>query len=76
MRSRFEAPSNVVRMPDRNDLVGIQEIANVTGQSPQAVCNWTVRYADFPKPVAVLKMGRIWNIRDVAEWAWRHGRDA
>lgn len=67
--------SNVIKMPDPHDLVGVKEIANVTGVSPQAVINWTDRYEDFPKPLATLRMGRVWDYRDVAVWLRKHGRD-
>lgn len=30
--------------------------------------------ADFPKPKAVLEMGKVWKRADVEEWARKNGR--
>jgi len=37
--------SRVARLDD--DLIGINEIADIAGVSRQAVANWRVRFADF-----------------------------
>src|SRR5215813_10678167 len=54
-------------------LVGISEIADLTGVSKQVVGNWRSRNSDFPEPAAELKSGPVWNFDDVAEWLTRHG---
>lgn len=56
----------VVRSDD--DLVGINEIADMAGVSRQAVANWRVRFADFPKPLAELKAGPVFRTQTVKSW--------
>jgi hypothetical protein len=53
------------------ELMGIFEIAQLAGVSPQAVSNWVVRKADFPKPLAALASGPIWNGQHVRSWLAR-----
>lgn len=48
-------------------LVGAQEIEQLLGVSRQRVHQLIAR-SDFPKPVAVLGMGRVWHTEDVREW--------
>lgn len=53
---------------DVDKLVGAAEIAELLDDiSRQRVTQLTSR-PDFPKPVAVLKMGKVWDIEDVQEW--------
>jgi len=60
-------------VPDSLELVGIGEIAELTGVTKQAVANWRTRDADFPTPVADLRSGPVWNVRDVITWAEGRG---
>ena len=56
-------------MADRNDeLVGINEIADLAGVSRQAVANWRVRFADFPTPLAKLKAGPVFSRSQIRSW--------
>jgi hypothetical protein len=58
-----------------DQLVGAAEIAERMGLAlPQTVHDWRRRYADFPEPVAQLKMGYVWNWPDVLAWARATGR--
>lgn len=50
------------------DLVGIYEIAEMAGKSRQAVANWRARLSNFPKPVAELKAGPVFNRSEVKAW--------
>ena len=50
-------------------LVGIAEIAEVFGVSRQAASNWRERHADFPRPIASLKSGPVWELPSVLEWS-------
>jgi prophage regulatory protein len=50
------------------ELIGPQEIAQLLGVSRQRVGQLTKR-GDFPKPVAVLAMGQIWDADEVRQWA-------
>lgn len=61
----------------RVDLVGLKEIGAMAGVSSQAVGNWLKRHRDFPKPIARLKMGPIFDAVQVARWlaAKKKGRE-
>jgi len=55
---------------DPRDLVGAAEIADRLGLAlRQTVHDWRRRHADFPAPVAELKMGLIWSWTEVEAWA-------
>lgn len=60
-------------MPNVPPLVAAHEIAQMFGVSRQRVSQLATS-ADFPEPVAVLGVGRIWLREDVAAWAERTGR--
>src|SRR4051794_31706426 len=63
------------RRIDASQLVGAAEIAErLEVTLPQTVHDWRRRHQDFPTPVAVLKMGMVWNWPDVEAWARRTGR--
>jgi hypothetical protein len=65
----------MARRVEVDQLVGAAEIADRLGLAvPQTVHDWRRRHADFPQPVAVLRMGLVWNWPDVAKWAERTGR--
>lgn len=51
----------------RVELAGASEVAALLGVSRQQVDRLATR-DDFPLPVAVLKTGRIWRIRDIEKW--------
>jgi chromosome partitioning protein len=56
-------------MPEPNDeLVGINEIAEMGRVSRQAVANWRARFSNFPAPVAELKAGPIFRRSQVRSW--------
>jgi prophage regulatory protein len=56
------------------ELVGPAEIGLMLGGlSRQRVYQLTSR-ADFPPPVAVLSIGKVWRYPDVVEWAAGAGR--
>ena len=60
---------------DPGQLVGAAEIAQRLGLAfSQTVHDWRRRHADFPPPVATLKMGLVWFWPDVESWARRTGR--
>src|SRR5579871_1873234 len=60
---------------DRTDLpiVGIAEIAELTGVSKQTVTNWRSRNSDFPTPIAQLRSGPVWHLKQIFEWATERG---
>ena len=57
-------------LPD-DDLVGINEIAELAKVSRQAVANWRARFPDFPKPVAELRAGPVFRARQIQSWLRR-----
>jgi hypothetical protein len=50
------------------ELVGLSEIATLASTSRSAVGNWVVRDPTFPKPIADLACGQIWDKRDIESW--------
>lgn len=57
------------------DLVGTYEIRQLLGVSRQRAFMVSYR-AGFPKPVAELASGRIWNRGDVVAWVRVHRPEA
>jgi len=56
------------------ELVSIPEIAKMLGVSRQRVHQLIQQYDDFPKPVAELAIGRVWDHATVANWNDTHPR--
>lgn len=50
------------------ELMGTFEVARLARVSPQAVANWIQRKRDFPRPVAELASGPVWNGVDIRRW--------
>ncbi|ACZ29565.1 phage transcriptional regulator, AlpA [Xylanimonas cellulosilytica DSM 15894] len=55
-------------------LMGNAEVAALLGVSRQRVHQLTSR-PDFPAPIAVLAMGKVWRTADVLAWAEATGRE-
>ena len=55
-------------------LVGITEIAERSGVTRAAVCNWRYRQDGFPEPLAVLAFGSIWWWPQIKQWLTQTGR--
>ena len=53
-------------------LVGLSEIATMLGVSRQRAGQLVHDYEDFPRPVAQLASGRIWETVAVEAWANAH----
>ena len=51
-----------------NDLVGLQEVADLAGVTSSAVANWRRRFLDFPAPVVELKAGPVFSSQQVQGW--------
>jgi chromosome partitioning protein len=58
-------------LPTEDDLLGINEIAELAGVSRQAVANWRVRFPDFPAPIADLRAGPVFRAGQVRAWLRR-----
>lgn len=55
---------------DPKDLVGANEIARRLGRAHSTVVHaWHRDIKDFPAPIAILKMGKIWDWTEVELWA-------
>jgi prophage regulatory protein len=54
-------------------LVGAQEIGRMLGVNRQRVSQLAAA-DDFPEPLAVLAMGKVWAADDVEKWARNRGR--
>lgn len=58
------------RNVDVDDLVGVSEIAQRLGlKNAGMVSGWRRHYADFPEPVAKLRIGNVYAFADVEAWA-------
>jgi predicted DNA-binding transcriptional regulator AlpA len=55
-------------------LVAMSEAAELLGMSKQGFAKLLDRSPDFPDPLDVLSIGRIWARADVEAWARKHGR--
>jgi chromosome partitioning protein len=58
-------------MTSDDDLVGINEIAEMAKTSRQAVANWRSRMPDFPKPLVDLASGPVFRRSQVRSWLRR-----
>jgi predicted DNA-binding transcriptional regulator AlpA len=56
------------------ELVSVPEIAEMLGVSRQRVNQLIGAYDDFPAPVAVLAIGRVWLRQSIADWSSTHPR--
>ncbi len=54
-------------------MVAAAEVARMLGVSRQRVSQVTAK-GDFPAPIAVLTVGKVWAYEDVRAWAERTGR--
>ncbi|WP_405131388.1 hypothetical protein MHB43_03995 [Paenibacillus sp. FSL H8-0317] len=54
-------------------FVGMYEIAKIANVTNAAVTNWRKRYSDFPKAVAELKSGPIFNTWEIDLWLNKRG---
>ena len=56
-----------------DNLIGISEVAKIAGVSRQAVANWRKRSEDFPRPIAELASGPIFQRSHVRAWLRKKG---
>jgi type I restriction enzyme M protein len=55
-------------------LVGIPEIARISGVGPSAVGNWRKRHHDFPKPKVQAPSGALFDLNEVETWLIENGK--
>jgi predicted DNA-binding transcriptional regulator AlpA len=53
-------------------VVGLQEVAEMLGVTHQRADQLAKAYDDFPEPVAVLAVGRIWSRDAIDRWISVH----
>ena len=53
------------------DLIGVGEIAAFAGVSSAAVSNWRSRHSDFPKPIAEMQSGPVFQKIQIVDWLSR-----
>jgi chromosome partitioning protein len=58
-------------MIPNDELVGINEIAEMAKTSRQAVANWRTRMSDFPKPIVDLASGPVFRRSHIRAWLRR-----
>src|SRR5580704_16833222 len=58
----------------KDRLVGIAEIAELSGSSRQAITNLRARDGGFPLPLADLRSGPVFRQADIEEYLARRGR--
>jgi chromosome partitioning protein len=51
------------------ELLGLAEIAVLLGVTKQVVANWKARKPNFPKPMAELRSGPVWQKSEIVAWA-------
>jgi predicted DNA-binding transcriptional regulator AlpA len=57
------------------DIVGAREIAKRLGRAHSTIVHsWHRRLKDFPKPIAVLSVGKLWDWKEVEAWAKKTSR--
>lgn len=65
--SRVLHPS-ALQDSEKDELIGVTEIAEFLGKRKQNVAQHYTRKPDFPSPVAELPTGRYWRRGDVEAW--------
>lgn len=56
-----------------NEILGLQEVADLAGVTSSAVANWRRRFDDFPTPLAELKSGPVFAAPAVRTWLAKRG---
>lgn len=56
------------RLVDVDDLATVKMLGEAHGVTAAAICNWYNRYAEFPRPVAVVSGTRLYLRSEVAQW--------
>lgn len=56
------------------ELIGVSEIAALAGVSSAAISNWRTRHGDFPKPVADIQSGPVFQKIQVIDWLNRRNK--
>jgi hypothetical protein len=57
------------------NLVGVKEIADLAGVRNSAVSNWRERHPSFPRPLADLACGPVWDAKPIKDWIKKHEKE-
>jgi len=60
---------------ERDELIGVTEIADYLGKRKQNVAQHYTSRDDFPEPAAELPTGRYWRRADIEAWTTRFRRE-
>jgi hypothetical protein len=77
LRDAHAFASGIPDVPDATPrkLVGHHEIAEMAGVRASSVVHWRTRHEDFPKPVADLRAGPVYDRDTVRAWLLQAGKD-
>lgn len=65
----------MTKLVNPKHIVGANEIAARLRRSHSTIVHaWHTNLKDFPKPIAIIKAGKLWNWKEVEAWAKRTGR--
>lgn len=70
-RRLSEAPGSYPSYEVAPELVSVAEISSRAGRPINTIQSWRRRHSDFPRPVAQLAAGPIWNWSAISEWIAR-----
>ncbi len=70
-RCRHEDPPTLSTVNDV-ELVGVAEIRHMLGCVSRQRASVVANQRNFPEPVAVLAMGKVWRRSDVEAWIREH----
>lgn len=65
---------SALKEAERDELIGVTEIARFLGKRKQNVAQHYTARDDFPEPAAELPTGRYWRRGDIEAWAARFER--
>ncbi|EWM65925.1 MULTISPECIES: hypothetical protein [Micromonospora] len=57
------------------ELVGVSEIRAMLGNVSRQRASVIANQRNFPEPIAVLAMGKVWRKSDVEKWIREHRPD-
>ncbi|WP_346535719.1 hypothetical protein [Micromonospora sp. DPT] len=58
------------------ELVGVSEIREMLGGVSRQRASVIANQRNFPEPIAVLAMGKVWRKSDVEKWIKQHRPDS
>jgi hypothetical protein len=59
---------------ETTDLVGVNEMAERSGASPNTINRWRQLHPDFPTPVITIGRTPVWSMKHIERWLKATGR--